>query len=165
MKRLAIIVFCLGLSLPAVSLWADEWRSEAITPIDLTYLQDQHNSIDELARRHFGRMLNGKKGNDIAIIQRLLDENIVGADQVRQLQAMGLILGELLKAEKGLSWVIYYDKYGRSRALQVAGFDKEFIFPATQVSRRAEVGAKVDVAEIYRELEQAVIDIRNKPPF
>ena len=65
----------------------------------------------------------------------------------------------------GLLWVIYQDKYGRSRSLQVPGFDKDFIFPVTQVSRKAEVGIKVDVREIYKELQQAVIDIRNKPPF
>ena len=46
----------------------------------------------------------------------------------------------------------------------MAGIE-EFIFPATQISRRAEVGINVDVGKVYAELEQAVVDIRNKPPY
>ncbi|WP_235015537.1 DUF3806 domain-containing protein [Oceanicoccus sp. KOV_DT_Chl] len=152
-------------SLLAQVLNPEAWRSEPLTYNDQVYMQRQHDSIDALARRHFGRQLNGKKDNDFAVMQRLLDENIVGAEQVTELQAMGIILGQLLKAEKGLIWVIYTDKYGRSRALQVPGIDKEFIFPATQISRKAEVGIRVDVRQVYATLLQAVTDIRNKPPF
>ncbi|WP_240554791.1 DUF3806 domain-containing protein [Oceanicoccus sagamiensis] len=153
------------LALGSVSAQAQQWRTEEISPITVNAMEAQRQSIDDLARRHFGRQLNGQKDNDIALMQRLLDENIVTSRDVRQLQSMGLILGQILKSQKGLSWIIYIDKYGRSKALQVRGFEKEFIFPVTQISRKAEVGIRVNVAEIYKELEQTVIDIRNKPPF
>lgn len=149
----------------AGALQAQEWRVSAMSPNDRQYMSDQQESIDDLARRHFGRQLNGDKYNDIAVMQRLLDEDIVTASQTRQLQAMGVVLGELLKSEKGLSWVIYEDRYGRSRTLQVPGIEKEFIFPTTQLSRKAEVGIRVKVMDVYKTLEQSVIDIRNKPPF
>ena len=128
-------------------------------------MQKQWDSVDALVRRHFGRQLNGSKRNDIAVMQRLLDEKIVRAEDVPLLQAMGIVLGRLLKSEKGLTWIIYLDRYGRSRALQVPGFNKEFIFPVTQISRKAEVGIKVDISQVYRDLEQTIVDIRNKPPF
>ena len=144
---------------------AEPWRTEPISPIVKNSMEAQRQSIDDLVRRHFGRQLNGQKDNDIALIQRLLDENIVTSKDVRQLQSMGLILGQILKSQRGLSWIIYIDKYGRSKALQLTGFEKEFIFPVTQISRKAEVGIRVNVAKVYQELEQAVIDIRNKPPF
>lgn len=147
------------------TVMAQQWRTEALTYNDQQYMAKQRESIDDLARRHFGRQLNGDKYNDIAVMQRLLDEKIVGSKDVVQLQAMGIILGQLLKAEKGLGWMIYVDRYGRSRALQVPGFDKDFIFPATQISRKVEVGLQVNIMDVYKELEQAVIDIRNKPPF
>ncbi|MEE8059452.1 MAG: DUF3806 domain-containing protein, partial [Pseudomonadales bacterium] len=160
-----VIALLLLLGLMPIGVMAQEWRTEPLTPIDQQYMEAQRNSIDELARRYVGRQLNGKKDNDLAVIQRLLDDGIVGREQVRQLQAMGLILGGILKSEKGLQWIIYYDKYGRSRSLQVPGFDKEFIFPATQISRKVEVGIHVNVRDVYKVLEQAIIDIRNKPPF
>lgn len=152
------------IALLSVTASAQSWRTEPMTPVDQQYLSDQRDSIDNLARSHLGRQINGDKANDLHVIQMLLDRKVVQGSQVRELQAMGLILGTLLKAEKGLNWTIYTDRYGRSRALKLPGID-EFIFPATQISRRAEVGITVDVAAVYRELQQAVIDIRNKPPF
>ncbi len=155
-----LLAFCL---LVPMSTYAQDWRSEPLSPIDRSYMQDQRNGLDELARRHFGRVLNGKKDNDLAVLQRLLDDGIVGQEQVAQLQAMGFVLGELLKSERGLIWTVYIDRYGRSRALQVPGFEKDFIFPVTQISRKAEVGIRVDVRKAYADLEQAIEDIRNKP--
>lgn len=144
---------------------AQEWRTEPLSAIDRQYMTQQTDAINDLARRHFGRHLNGTKANDLPLLQRLLDEGIVSAKQVSLLQAMGVVLGELLQREHGLVWQVYYDKLGRSRSLQVPGFEKDFIFPVTQISRRAEVGIRVDVASVYRELEQAITDIRKKPPF
>ena len=164
MSRSLLILFIV-LGLMPLNLSAQQWRTEALTPIDRQYMQDQRGTIDDLARRHFGRQLNGDKHNDLAIIQRLLDDGIVGRTQVSQLQAMGLILGGLLKSEHGLNWIVYVDQHGRSRSLQVPGFAEDFIFPTTQISRKAEVGIKVNVRDVYRELEQAIVNIRNKPPF
>ena len=160
-----LLLWAIHTPLSAQVLNPDKWRSEPLTYNDKVYMERQRDSIDALARRHFGRQLNGDKTNDFAILQRLLDDNIVGAEQVPELQAMGIILGDLLKAEKGLNWVVYTDSYGRSRALQVPGIGKEFIFPATQISRKAEVGIRVNVQDVYGTLLQAVTDIRNKPPF
>lgn len=140
-----------------------EWHTEPFSPIDRQYIAEQREAINALARSHLGRQLNGQKDNDLEILQRLLDEDVVHRNQVRLLQGMGLILGQLLKQEQDLNWIIYYDKLGRSRALQVPGFTQDFIFPATQISRLAEVGIKVDVRDVYRSLEQAVEAIRKKP--
>ncbi len=163
--RLAIMFMAIVLMMGSLQATAQQWRTEAVSPITQQNMEAQRQSIDDLVRRHFGRQLNGQKDNDIALMQRLLDDGIVTSKDVRQLQAMGLVLGQILKSQKGLSWIIYIDKYGRSRALQVRGFEREFIFPVTQISRKAEVGIQVNVAEVYQELEQAIIDIRNKPPF
>jgi hypothetical protein len=164
LRQLHLLTFILFASFSSV-LSADNWRTETISPIAEKNMQEQWDSIDELISRHFGRKLNGNKLNDIPVMQRLLDENIVRAKDVRLLQAMGVILGRLLRSENGLNWVVYIDRYGRSRALQVPGFDKEFIFPVTQISRKAEVGIKVDILEVYGDLEKSILDIRNKPPF
>ncbi len=152
------------LSLPLLSQ-AEEWTTEPLSAIDQQYMDKQRDAIDALARRHFGRQLNGDKDNDLSVLQRLLDDGVVKSAQVEELQAMGVVLGQLLKTYKGLNWVVYNDRYGRSRSLQVPGFDKDFIFPVTQISRKAEVGIKVDVRAVYEELERAVTAIRNKPPF
>ncbi len=156
-------ILLLSVALMPVAVWAQEWRTESLSLIDRTFMQDQRDLIDDLARRNFGGQINGNLNNDIAVMQRLLDEKIVRSDQVGELQAMGLILGDLLKSQKGLNWIVYIDRYGRSRSLQVPGFNKDFIFPITQVSRKAEVGIQVRITDVYQELEQSLVNIRNKP--
>lgn len=160
LAALLVLLVCFSCSLNA-----QEWRTEPLSEIDRQYMADQHEAINALARSHFGRQLNGTKANDLPILQRLLDDGVVGRDQVALLQGMGMVLGELLRQEHGLTWVVYRDAVGRSRSLQVPGYNKDFIFPVTRISRLVTVGADVDVAFIYRELEQSIDDIRNKPPF
>ncbi len=159
-RQLVVVVVC---TIMSSLLAAQEFRTEPLSPTDRLYIENQIASIDDIASRSFGRHLSGQKDNDIAIMQRLLDEKIVKPADVRMLQGMGILLGSLLKAEKGLNWIAYTDKYGRSRSLQVPGFTRDYIFPATQISRKAEVGLQVDVSEVYQELEQAIIAIRNRP--
>ncbi|MFT5578179.1 MAG: hypothetical protein ACI9WS_000932 [Paraglaciecola psychrophila] len=165
MNTMKMVVMGLLLVLLPASLMANEGRTEAISPTDRLYFKNQIAAIDDLAGRHFGRQLNGQKGNDFAVMQRLLDDKIVGPEDVRSLQAMGVVLGTLLQSQYSLKWVIYVDRLGRSRSLQLLGFDRDVIFPTTQISRRAQVGLQVNVASVYAELEQSIIDIRKNPPF
>ena len=70
------------------------------------------------------------------------------ADQVAELQAMGMVMGDLLAQDLGLHWVVYADRVGRTRALRYRDTDA-FLFPVTLVSRRWEAGDRTPVAVIY----------------
>ena len=70
------------------------------------------------------------------------------SDQRLELQAMGIVLGDILGAELGMDWVIYEDRRGRSRALRL-GDTSNYLFPATMISRRREAGNDETVAAIY----------------
>ena len=62
---------------------------------------------------------------------------------------MGVALGEVLRKERYLKWVRYIDPEGASRALQLTHEDY-YVFPITLISRRASVGAKVDVQVLFQ---------------
>ena len=153
------LIFCL--SLGSNSALAQQWRKEDLSAIDKTYMQKQRDAINDLAQRSFGRSLNGQKANDFAIMQRLLDEQVVKPSQTRLLQAMGVILGDVLKAEEGLNWTVYIDKYGRSKALNIPG-QRDVVFPITMISRRYEVGAKVSIEEVYQKAVTSVQQIKKQ---
>ncbi len=138
---------------------AQQFRVEALSEVDRKYMQDQRDNIDQLARRHLGRQFNGEKRNDLDILQKILDQQLIRPEQTQLLQAMGVILGDALKKEEKLSWIIYIDRYGRSRALAIPTQD-EVIFPITMISRRAEVGNRVDVSTLYATAQAAVAEIR-----
>lgn len=126
-----------------------------LSTLDEQYMRSQRNLIDDIIRRQLGGLLTGDSANDIAILQRLLDEGIINGNQRRELQAMGIILGDLLAAELGMNWVVYEDNLGRSRALRLAETDN-FLFPVTMISRRREVGNTTPIQAIY---DKAVITI------
>ena len=154
--RITILVYLL---LTCQNGIAEAFRVEALSAIDLKYMHDQRDLIDQAARRHLGSQFSGEKDHDLRLLQKLLDQQIVKQENRQGLQAMGVVLGDHLKREENLKWVIYTDKYGRSRALAVPKQD-EVIFPMTMISRRAEVGNSVNVEEIYKKAQAAVTEIR-----
>ncbi|MDP4788748.1 MAG: DUF3806 domain-containing protein [Haliea sp.] len=132
--------------------------------VDLAFMAQQRASIDETARRRLGQGISGNPGRDIRMLQRLLDQGIVGAEDARALQAMGLVLGDLLASELDLHWVIYEDKAGRSRALRYQQTD-HYLFPMTMISRRQQAGNQKSVENIYRDASAVIEKVRPALPF
>lgn len=159
---LMAIFLVLGFMATVQSAFGQQWRLEDITPLDRQYIDQQHERIDDLARINLGAQLKGDRSHDLRLMQRLLDQDLITKEDTVTLQAIGIVMGALLKKEYGLNWVVYTDAVGRSRALQVPGIN-EFVFPATQVSRRVEVGLKVSITKVYQELQQSIIEIKKKP--
>ncbi len=164
-KLIPIIVLALSLSGSLVQAQVEQApRISKLGAIDREFMQQQRQRIDELARFNLGRQLRGEKTHDLDVLQTLLDRRLVGAEQALELQAMGVVMGDLLKEELDMHWVVYEDRYGRSRALQLQQ-SENFLFPITMISRRAEVGATVDVTAIYRRAVGMIEPYRRPLPF
>ncbi|MGK0442435.1 MAG: hypothetical protein ACJA0N_002246 [Pseudohongiellaceae bacterium] len=155
---LALLALCLSLSLNS---YAQKWSKEPLMGNDKAYLQKQREAVNDLAQRNFGRSLNGKRSNDFPIMQRLLNEKVIKPEQTQILQAMGVILGDNLKAEQRLNWIIYIDRYGRSRALNIPG-QRDVVFPITMISRRFETGLDVDIERVYQKAIESVEQIKKQ---
>ena len=139
-------------------------KVSALGTLDRQFMEQQRNRVDELARFDLGRQLQADKNHNLGILQTLLDRRVVTADQTVELQAMGVVLGDLLAAELGMKWVIFEDKYGRSRALRLGSSDN-FLFPITMISRRVEAGAQVDVTAVYEKAYKIIDPYRTPLPF
>ena len=105
-------------------------RIGELSYLDRQFMSQQRALLEDLTSRHFGRRFNGEPGNDLELLQQLLDQRLVRQEQTRELQAMGVILGDLLAADLGMHWVVYQDELGRSRALRDGDTDN-FLFPVT----------------------------------
>jgi hypothetical protein len=123
----------------------------------------QRALIDELTRRWYGSPCCDSV-SDLDLLQRLLDDQHVGADQRLELQAMGVHLGDLLAEELGMHWVVYEDDRGRSRALRL-GESENYLFPVTMISRRREAGDLLPVAAIYADAVAAVTPLLPPLPY
>ncbi|MFT6276046.1 MAG: hypothetical protein ACJAZ0_002149 [Halioglobus sp.] len=131
-----------------------------LTNTDKHYMSAQRASLDDLARIHLGRQFRNEKDADLALLQVLLDRQLVRANQKKELQAMGVIMGDFLADELKMHWIIYEDKVGRSRTLQYKD-SEHFLFPMTMISRRQEVNNQTSVRDIY---QRAVSVIKPKLP-
>lgn len=140
---------------------AQPLRTDALSPLDKQHMDTAVGELESLARVKLGRSFSGDQQRDLELIQALLDRHLVDKDDIELLQAMGIVMGRLLQQEHNLEWVVYVDKVGRSRALEVP-MKEEYLFPVTQISSRVQAGAEVDVQSVYSKLEEEVARIRKK---
>ncbi len=158
-----LLLSCLLALLPSL-LMAEAFRTEALSEMDRRFMENQINELEAISRSEFGRRFNGTRQNDLEVLQTLLDRKLVKAEDTALLQGMGVVLGDLLRKEKGLFWTIYTDRLGRSRALEIPG-KREFVFPITMISRRVEAGVNVRVNEVYEKAVQVIDRIQDKRGF
>jgi Domain of unknown function (DUF3806) len=119
---------------------------------DKHQLQLQRKAIDELARRYVGMPIGGGNPDDLRIIQELVDRGVLKADQTYELQALGVVLGDVIAAQLGFSWVVVQDEVGRSRALRYRDTDT-LVFPVTMISKRVEADVRFKVRDLYAKAE------------
>tara|TARA_B100000767_G_C19741483_1_gene526379 strand:- start:443 stop:988 length:546 start_codon:yes stop_codon:yes gene_type:complete len=151
------VTFFFFLPLYAGSTDENSWLTMEFSESDDKYLTLSRERINQLTQTLFGARFHGERAHDIALLQRLLDEKRIAADNRQLLQSMGVILADLMMFEFNLKWVIYLDHYGRSRALQIK-HSEYFLFPITIISRRAETGLAVDIDALYDTMSGRVND-------
>ena len=143
---------------------APDVRIGELSNVDLEFMAQQRTLLQDLATSRLGRQFSGDKQRDLDLLQALLDQQLVRGDQVRELQAMGVVMGDLLASDLGMHWVVYEDREGRSRALRYADSDN-FLFPITMIARRREAGNETPVIEIYQKAYDIIDASRPELPF
>lgn len=164
MKLIRIVMIFAACLFAGASLAQQPARIGELSNLDIQFMQQQRQIIQDIATINLGRQFTGNTEQDIDLLQTLLDRQLVRSDQVRELQAMGVILGDLLAADLDMHWVIYEDSEGRSRALRYEESDN-YLFPITMIARRREVGNLTPVSDIYQKAYD-IIDVgRPALPF
>lgn len=126
-----------------------------LTWADKNDLARKEQMVESIGQRHFGQSLRHDK-SDFELLQRIADRKLIKQNDLENLQALGVVLGNTLQQDLGLEWKVYTDEKGRSRALCVPDTE-HCLFPMTMLSRRLEVGLPVNVEAIYQDAV-AVID-------
>ena len=127
-------------------------------------MEQQRNNLRDIAATKLGRQFSGQRERDLALLQHMLDQRLVGPDELSEMQAMGIIMGDLLAAECDMDWVVYTDQAGRSRALRYRGGDF-FLYPVTMISRRRTAGDMTPVSGVYERAARLVEANRPARPF
>ena len=163
-KTLVCSLLLASLAIIPGALGQGDVRIGELSFLDRQYMAEQRETLSDLVERNFGRQFNGSRENDLELLQLLLDRRLVRPDQTRELQAMGVVLGDLLAADLDMHWVIYEDSLGRSRALRYRETDN-YLFPMTMISRRREADNRTPVKEIYQKAHDIIAPLRPARPF
>lgn len=150
--------------------WADKTQLRSVVIEDLGWMdqnkmQQQEDKIKELVKSRLGANLT-HSWNDIALLQRIIDQKLVRKDDDATLEAMGVILGNIMQADfpAHLKWKIYKDKQGRSKALCVVK-TQECLFPITMLSRRMQLEVEVNVTSVYDNAINQIAFVLPKMPY
>ena len=132
--------------------------------INYQFMDRQRETIANLSQIHYGKRIRSDK-HDLDTLQRIVDDGLIEKDETRDLQALGVILGDIyLREHDDLVWRVYEDELGKSFAVCV-GSTEHCLFPLTMLSRRIEVGAKPDVHMVYDKGWQAIKKQLPRVPF
>ena len=122
-------------------------------------MASQRRNLSELIYRQLGvAKLHGDL-DDLKILQRLVDDQLIDKDDVKGWQAAGVVFGDLLAEQLDLHWVQIEDEFGVSKALQWKKTDN-FVFPITMLSKRQQWGQPIDLRAIYAKVKSEVAQFR-----
>src|SRR5438874_4730487 len=83
------------------------------TTDDLERLQEQLAVVQSMLTEHYpGAALHGSTA-DLALLQRILDDQLLHPGQTYELQCLGIAFGSILAEAAGLHWIVVEDQYGR----------------------------------------------------
>lgn len=164
MGQRTLLLILLLLATAGASATKPELIISELTAIDKQYMAGQRATLQEIAATYVGRSFSGDRDRDLDLLQTLLDKGLVRNHQTKELQAMGIIMGDLLLKELGMQWVVHEDKSGRSRALRL-GVTDTYLFPVTMIARRREVGNTASVESIYNKAVATVKRYQEPIPF
>lgn len=133
-----------GITIPEIHIEELDW-------IDKKHMEEEILNINTLVQSKLGVVIR-RDLTDLTSLQRIIDNKLVKSDDYKTLQAMGVVLGNVMQADfpTALEWKVYSDDLGRSRALCVHN-TKNCLFPVTMLQRRIESGIHPDVKKIYHD--------------
>ena len=135
-----------------------EQKIEAPTKDDLRAIAHQLMHAAELVSEATGAALSGTMA-DLAALQKVIDSKIVEPEATYSLQALGLAFGKVfVGTQANFDWWMVEDEYGRDPAIRYKQTTL-LLFPKTMLSKRIEDGEEVDVAGIFKGLQETVREV------
>ncbi len=138
-----------------------EQRIEAPNDDDVDYIARMIIYAGNIAEEVTNRNLTGDFG-DLAILQQIIDENVIEKEAAQALQALGLAFGKVFVNENaGYDFWMVEDEYGRDPALRYRDTTL-LVFPQTMISKRIEDGKSVDIEDMFHGLRDRLEQIREE---
>jgi len=117
-----------------------------LTPADRVFLDQQRWWVAGFLAEDSGASF-ADVSVKLQVLQAIIDNGWVARDETAELQALGVVFGDMLAELLSVPWVMVEDEYGRDPALLITD-DPVLVFPVTMISKRIEDSETVDVATL-----------------
>ena len=137
-----------------------EQTIEAPNKDDINQIARQIFAGRALVERTYGSQDSFGSLRDLDLIKGLLDRGIVGSKDTFDLQALGLMFGQVIvKHVDDMDWCMVEDELGRTPALRYKETSL-IVFPMTMISKRVEKAEEIDLHEIFDFLVKKIEDAK-----
>jgi hypothetical protein len=128
---------------------------------DLDWLSAQRQRTEKLLEGNPDAQAKYRTGaGKLGVIRAVLEAKAFRPDQTFELQGLGIILGDALAEQLGMTWKMVEDKHGASPCLVLEG-TSIVLYPQTMISKRIERGEAVDVFELFNWTAAKVEELRS----
>jgi hypothetical protein len=117
-----------------------------------------------LLRSRYGDVHLRRTEDDLRLLQRLHDDGGLRAGQEQELEAVGIVLGEVLAARTPLVWITVEWQGERSLGLQYPG-TTVIVFPGSMISKRVDRGERVEFESLFRATVAHVEQLKDDPEY
>lgn len=138
-------------------------KVEPLSDDDIARLESQRSWVRDHyeveARAQFDTV-DGK----LRVIDIILAEKWVSADETWKLQSLGVVLGDALVQSQSFRWIMIEDEYGRDPSICVPGTTIK-LHCLTMISKRVENGETVDIYTLFDQLCERVLELKGEFPI
>jgi hypothetical protein len=132
-----------------------------LSPDDITRLEQQRGVVAGAAKQRYGTVSLTKTKADLAVLQRLIDDQAFSKTQAHELQCLGIVFGDVLAAELPLRWMIVTDEYGTDPTLRYKDTTVQ-INALTMLSKRVERGENINVHVMLQSTKEQIAKIEKE---
>jgi hypothetical protein len=102
--------------------------------------------------------------DDLRLLQRLHDDGALQAGQPEELEAVGVVFGEVLAARTPLRWITVEWQGERSLGLQYPD-TTVIVFPGSMIAKRVNRGERVGFESLFRSTLAQVEQMKDDPEY
>ena len=124
------------------------------------HLREQVATIQALVKRRYGAGALDQSLADLAVIQRLIDDQVFDETQPDEVRSIGVVFGNVLQKELGFEWTALDDERGREPGLVLKTAKPLMIHPMRMVLGRVAAGTRFDFQQMFRDVKADVARVR-----
>lgn len=115
-----------------------------------------------MLQSRYGDVQLGRIEDELWLLQRLHDDGALQAGQAGELEAAGIVFGEVLAARTPLRWITVEWQGERSLGLQYPD-TTVIVFPGSMIAKRVDRGERVEFESLFRATVTQVEQMKDDP--